>query len=140
MRIALEDFILHLATERGLSENYQLSTRLSLEGLITWLEEQAELLQSRADDSASAKRSGTRTESGGGKKKLSYLEAREFATIEERVEKSDARLAAAHERVEDPAIASDAAALEEALRELANAQQESHDLYARWAELSEKAG
>lgn len=106
----------------------------------TWLEEQAELLQSRADDSASAKRSGTRTESGGGKKKLSYLEAREFATIEERVEKSDARLAAAHERVEDPAIASDAAALEEALRELANAQQESHDLYARWAELSEKAG
>ena len=29
---------------------------------------------------------------------------------------------------------------EEALRELANAQQESHDLYARWAELSEKAG
>jgi len=106
----------------------------------TWLEEQAELPQSRADDTASAKRSGTRTESGGGKKKLSYLEAREFATIEERVEKSDARLAAAHERVEDPAIASDAAALEEALRELANAQQESHDLYARWAELSEKAG
>ena len=54
--------------------------------------------------------------------------------------KFDARLAAAHERVEDPAIASDAAALEEALRELADAQHESHDLYARWAELSEKAG
>ena len=38
MRTALEDFILHLATERGLSTNYQLSTRLSLEGFALWLE------------------------------------------------------------------------------------------------------
>jgi integrase/recombinase XerD len=29
---------LYLATERGLSQNYQLSTRLSLEGFATWLE------------------------------------------------------------------------------------------------------
>jgi integrase/recombinase XerD len=32
----LEDFILYLATERGLSENYQLSTRRSLESFIEW--------------------------------------------------------------------------------------------------------
>ena len=38
MRAAIEDFILHLATERGLSTNYQLSTRLSLEGFALWLE------------------------------------------------------------------------------------------------------
>jgi integrase/recombinase XerD len=38
MRTAIEDFILYLATERGLSENYQLSTRLSLEGFTAWLE------------------------------------------------------------------------------------------------------
>ena len=38
MRDAIEDFILHLATERGLSANYQLSTRLSLEGFAQWLE------------------------------------------------------------------------------------------------------
>ena len=38
MRAALEDFLLYLATERGLSVNYQLSTRLSLEGLALWLE------------------------------------------------------------------------------------------------------
>jgi ATP-binding cassette subfamily F protein uup len=106
----------------------------------TWLEEQAQLPESPAEESVSARRGGTGAESRGSKKKLSYLEAREFATIEDRVEKSDARLAAAHERVEDPAIASDAAGLEQALSELANAQQESHDLYARWAELSEKAG
>src|SRR6186997_1651190 len=38
MREAIDDFILYLATERGLSDNYQLSTRLSLEGFTHWLE------------------------------------------------------------------------------------------------------
>jgi ATP-binding cassette subfamily F protein uup len=74
------------------------------------------------------------------KKKLSYLEAREFATIEKRVEDSDARLAAAREHVENPKIATDAAALQQALAELDAAQHESDALYARWAELTEKAG
>ena len=55
------------------------------------------------------------------------------------MEKSDARLAAARARVEDPAIASDAAALQAALGELAAAQQENEALYARWAELTDKA-
>ena len=38
MRPDIEDFILYLATERGLSDNYQVSTRLSLEGFAGWLE------------------------------------------------------------------------------------------------------
>lgn len=38
MRTGIEDFILYLATERGLSDNYQISTRLSLEGFTHWLE------------------------------------------------------------------------------------------------------
>jgi integrase/recombinase XerD len=38
VRAAIEDFILYLATERGLSDNYQISTRLSLEGFVHWLE------------------------------------------------------------------------------------------------------
>lgn len=37
MQSAIEDFIIHLATERGLSDNYQLSTRLSLEAFSLWL-------------------------------------------------------------------------------------------------------
>jgi ATP-binding cassette subfamily F protein uup len=73
------------------------------------------------------------------KKKLSYLEAREFAVIEQRVEESDARLASARARVEDPAIASDAAALQSALAELDLAQEENDLLYARWAQLTDKA-
>ena len=73
------------------------------------------------------------------KRKLSYLEAREFATIEQRVEESDTRLAAARVRVENPAIATDAAALQAALRDLAEAERENENLYARWAELTDKA-
>jgi ATP-binding cassette subfamily F protein uup len=78
--------------------------------------------------------------SAGSRKKLSYLEAREFAAIEQRVEISDTRLAAAHARVEHPEIATDAAALQGALLELDAAQHENDTLYARWAELTEKAG
>jgi ATP-binding cassette subfamily F protein uup len=95
----------------------------------------------KADGSSSAQRSGTEQAPGAGaKKKLSYLEAREFAAIEKRVEKSDSRLAAARDHVEDPGIATDAAALQEALKELDAAQHENDALYARWAELTEKAG
>ncbi len=67
------------------------------------------------------------------------MEAREFAAIEQRVEESDDRLRAARLRVEDPAIGSDAGALQEALAELDRAQQENDALYARWAELTEKS-
>ena len=95
----------------------------------------------RADGSSSTQRTGTEAASGSGaKKKLSYLEAREFAAIELKVEESDARLAAGRDRVEHPEIASNATALQEALLELDAAQHENDALYARWAELTEKAG
>jgi ATP-binding cassette subfamily F protein uup len=112
----------------------------------TWIDEQASASQTQrqaARDLKSAPAPGESVQETGPpspKKKLSYLEAREFAAIEERVEASDARLAAARDRVESPTIASDANALQEALGELARAQEENDALYARWAELTEKAG
>jgi ATP-binding cassette subfamily F protein uup len=110
-----------------------------------WIEEQDQFEQGksgrRADGSSSVQRSGAEPVSGsGGKKKLSYLEAREFAAIELKVEESDARLAAARDRVEHPEIATNAAALQQALLELDAAQHENDALYARWAELTEKTG
>jgi len=115
-----------------------------------WLEEQDGVEQDqnaqtktdrKADGSSSAQRTGSEPASGAGdKKKLSYLEAREFAAIEHKVEVSDARLALARDRVEAPDIATNASALQEALRELDAAQHENDALYARWAELTEKAG
>ena len=78
--------------------------------------------------------------SSGGKKKLSYLEAREYATIEEKVEAADARLNAARDALDDPAVATNAAALTAALHEMEQAQAAMDELYARWAELTEKVG
>jgi ATP-binding cassette subfamily F protein uup len=103
-----------------------------------WLEEQDagekrnvdNRKQTRRSDGSSAAQqtggpTGTETQLSGGKKKLSYLEAREFAAIEQRVEESDARLAAARDRVEHPDVATDASALGEALKELDAAQHEN---------------
>ncbi len=79
-------------------------------------------------------------EKAGGKKKLSYLEAREFAGIEAAVEAAEDRLQAAREKIEDPAVAIDAAKLTAALAEMEQAQEVADGLYARWAELTEKLG
>jgi ABC transport system ATP-binding/permease protein len=76
----------------------------------------------------------------GGKKKLSYLEAREYAGIEVAVEAAEDRLQKARETIEDPAVAVDAARLTAALAEMDAAQEEADGLYARWAELTEKVG
>ena len=74
------------------------------------------------------------------KKKLSYIEQREFDAIEARVEVADARLHAARELIDDPAVATDAHALTQALADLESAQQEHDALYERWAMLTEKTG
>ena len=104
-----------------------------------WLEEYGPETQPREQKTTSqAPAAGDAEAVVAKKKKLSYLEAREFAGIEQRVEQSDARLAAARKRVEDPGIASDAAALQAALTELGEAERENDLVYARWAELTEK--
>jgi ATP-binding cassette subfamily F protein uup len=72
------------------------------------------------------------------RKKLSYLEAREFAGIEERVTAAEERLAKERDLVEDPAVATDAARLQEALHAMEQAQSVLDGLYARWAELEAK--
>ena len=72
------------------------------------------------------------------RRKLSYLEAREYDGIEERVADADAALQRAHAAVEDPAIASDAVKLQRALDELTKSQSAMDTLYTRWAELEAK--
>jgi ATP-binding cassette subfamily F protein uup len=75
-----------------------------------------------------------------GKKKLSYLEAREYAGIEARVDAAEERLNAARDVLDDPSVATNAEALTKALHEMEQAQSEADALYQRWAELTEKAG
>ncbi|MBN9616171.1 MAG: ABC transporter ATP-binding protein [Acidobacteriales bacterium 59-55] len=76
----------------------------------------------------------------GGRKKLSYLEAREFAGIEVQVEKAEERLQAAREMMERQDVVTDAEKLTDALAEMESAQTAADALYERWAELTEKAG
>ena len=72
------------------------------------------------------------------RKKLSYLEAREYETIEDRIAEAEAALQQAQTAVNDPTISSDAAELQRALNELASAQAATEALYVRWAELEGK--
>ena len=74
------------------------------------------------------------------KKKLSYLEAREFATMEERITEAEERLREKQRALEDPSIASDASALLKAQAESEEAQKFVDELYHRWAELQEQIG
>jgi ATP-binding cassette subfamily F protein uup len=72
------------------------------------------------------------------KKKLSYLEAREFAGIEDRVTAAEEQVARERELVEDPAVATDAVRLQAALHAMDTAQTALDELYTRWAELEAK--
>ncbi len=72
------------------------------------------------------------------RKRLSYLEQREWDAMEETLMAAEEALENAKKRAEDPAVASDAAALQQRFAELAQAQAEVDRLYARWAELESK--
>lgn len=71
--------------------------------------------------------------------KLSYLEAREYAGIEQRITDAEQRLQSKRAALEDPAIASDGPKLVAAQAEMKAAQNDLDTLYTRWAELQEKA-
>jgi ATP-binding cassette subfamily F protein uup len=72
------------------------------------------------------------------KKKLSYLEVREWATIEERVAEAEELLQSRRAQLEDPAVVTDASRLQRAIAEAEAAQEAADELYARWAELEAK--
>ncbi len=71
-------------------------------------------------------------------KRLGYLEQRELDAMEANVLAAEERLEEAKRRAEDPAISSDANALQQRYAELSGAQAEVDRLYARWAELEAK--
>jgi ABC transport system ATP-binding/permease protein len=72
------------------------------------------------------------------RKKLSYLEAREFAGMEQRITEAEQLLQTRRAELEDQAIATDAQRLLSAQAGLEEAQKNLDALYARWAELEEK--
>jgi ABC transport system ATP-binding/permease protein len=73
-------------------------------------------------------------------KKLSYLEAREYAGIEQRIAEAERVLKSRQSELDDPTIATDAVRLVAVQAALEAAQKDLDTLYARWAELEGKAG
>jgi ATP-binding cassette subfamily F protein uup len=72
------------------------------------------------------------------RKKLSYLEQREYDAIEARIDEADARLRAAEQRIQAPEVVINPQALIKALAEFEEAKADHHAVYERWVELTEK--
>ena len=72
------------------------------------------------------------------KKKLSFKEVREFASIEQDIAKAEEKLRLKHSALEDPQVMGDRIRLQDALAEMTEAQKAVDQLYARWAELEQK--
>ncbi len=103
-----------------------------------WLEERKQAAKNDARPAVSAPVSAENARQLPGKKKLSYLEAREYDTIEQRVADAEVVLQARRAQLEDPAIISDGPRLVTAHAQLDTAQEAVDRLYARWAELEKK--
>jgi ATP-binding cassette subfamily F protein uup len=72
------------------------------------------------------------------RKKLGYLEAREYATIEQRVAQAELVLQDKRVQLEDPDVASDGPRLVSLHAEMEAAQKVVDELYARWHQLEQK--
>jgi len=105
-----------------------------------WEVWQAEQKQSKRAGAAKTQREPSRSETSPSvpKRKLSYLEAREFSTIEQRISEAEEAVRQRRSAAEDPAIMSNAEKLLHAHAELEQSQKILHDLYERWAELEDK--
>lgn len=122
------------------------STVLALEGdgkwgvyaeYSQWEQEQAE----RARPAAAAKKEvPADTSATAPKKKLSYLEQREWDAMEGQIMEAEEALAAAKADLEDPAVFTDHVKVQEATARMEAAQHRVEALYARWAELEAKVG
>ena len=103
----------------------------------SWVEGRKQLARNRARSVRVAVPAET-TGQTAGKKKLSYLEAREYETIEQRVADAEQVLQSKRAQLEDPKIVSDGPRLMAAHIEMEAAQETVDTLYARWAELEKK--
>ena len=79
-------------------------------------------------------------EKAAAKKKLSYSEARELGSIEQRIAEAEAQLRMKRDALEDPSIVSDGPRLMAAYNQITQAQNDVDQLFARWAELEKKSG
>ncbi len=100
----------------------------------TWLVDRAKK-KAKAETPAASKPAAQAA-----KKKLSYLDSRDFETIESRIAEAEQMLASKRALLEDSDLVRDPKRLASAYREIEQAQLALDALYARWVELEEKIG
>lgn len=104
-----------------------------------WEEAQSKLKSSAPDLSPkSAKPEAIAAAPPSSKKRLSYLENREWESMEAQIEAADQDLAAHQRNLHDPEIMRAPKRLQESYEKVQAAQQAADQLYARWAELEVK--
>lgn len=99
-----------------------------------WAAWQADRQQPRAKPVSTASRPASL------KKKLSYLDTREYEAIEQRIAEAERTLEAKRAELQDPDVARDGRRLQEVFREMEEAQKAVDHLYSRWAELEGQIG
>ena len=94
--------------------------------------------ESETEASPAPRPRATEPTSAPGRKRLTYLEQREWDRMEETILEAEARVEDCRTAMEDPAVASDPMALKERWQGLEAARSEVERLYLRWSELEEK--
>jgi len=94
--------------------------------------------QGRAAAKSEKEAPAVRTAAPPAKKKLSYLEAREWEQMESRILEAESEVAALQAEMLAPDVVSDGLRLHECYRKLQAAEARVAELYARWAELEAK--
>jgi ATP-binding cassette subfamily F protein uup len=100
-----------------------------------WEQAQAALRQERAQKDAPERPAAPSAAPAPARKRLSYLEAREWESMEEKILAAEAELAERQRELQAPDVVSDPARLQQAYERLKAAEEVVEQLYARWAEL-----
>jgi ATP-binding cassette subfamily F protein uup len=103
-----------------------------------WQWEQAG--QAAQDEPKAEKKETVRAAPAPAKKKLSYLEAREWEQMEQRILEAEQGVEALQAEMQSPEVTSDGPRLHACYEKLQAAEAEVHRLYTRWAELEAKQG
>jgi ATP-binding cassette subfamily F protein uup len=101
-----------------------------------WQWEQAQLLAKPVKQERAPVAEAPRSQPA--KKKLSYLEAREWEQMEARILEAETELETARAEMQSPDVVSDAPRLQDCYARMQRAEAAVEALYARWAELEQK--
>ncbi len=101
-----------------------------------WEQNQASLRPARAEKPAAVRS----TAPAAGRKKLGYLEAREWEQMETRILEAEQAAEAIRAEMQSPEVVSDGPRLEACYARLQEAEARVEALYGRWAELEAKQG